>query len=476
MSSGESVAGQKFQCERFEWVGLLGDVGVIFSMHHMGHEPPLSGLLWSARVNASVPGRSKVEAKTVSQTGISFADLMATENEVIRWNAAARIYSDEVSDAATELIAVWARWRRYRPPIVRDWLQRQEQEAEQGYLQRVRNASVAYRPVHGEVTQRLEQYETQRQLQLRQKEELKEAKRAPLRARFEAWRRQQDAIDAATEVMWGYSIAGNVAYVFIPDARPQDSVRLAPNGRALATALLELEKVGVTGVDWAAAARESVEEMVGIGNFSSWWERIHGTARNLRANDEAVKTVAEAFTRTSQALEAAGRPGLGEFDSGGDRSRRAIGWKVIFDWSMLGVRPPAITPPPLPADYAMAGGDWYLGTFERDDRPVSDVVLTAGYEPYFANNGVQWFAAGEYRIGETSLHTNPYQRIYAWEFSTPAKFAEGAFRDEMIFIADGQAPYRLTISGYAEPEQYIPYVRGLARVIAESVLRLVPAT
>lgn len=77
-----------------------------------------------------MPGNSNVEANTVSQVGISYADLLATEDEVIRWNAAARIYSDEVSDAATELLAVWSRWLRFRPPVVRDWLRRREQEEE----------------------------------------------------------------------------------------------------------------------------------------------------------------------------------------------------------------------------------------------------------------------------------------------------------------------------------------------------------
>ncbi|MGI5215336.1 hypothetical protein [Plantactinospora sp. CA-290183] len=430
------------------------------------------------------PGWTPVRARDV--TDVPGADghyrlqvigsLPVTDGELRRWNEAAEASLRELAGAEGDLSRVrdLARtWRHIRMvPLAGARLRRRERLGEERFRQRFRAVAAAYLPVRREVEERLAQRHAERQEKLRRGRERAEASRRAYQASFDAYWARFERFDAAARLpLWSYEVRDGTAYV---------SVAPSPTSAVDATELAGTLLGGP--VEWAEAARRAAEQTVGAGEFDSWWRRVDGRVRNQRARDEAVALVVEAIDGTCRALEAAGRPDLVAITGDSSPRQSVLGWQVGFDCSALTVAPPVVPPPPLPL-HQDSGGRWWYRTFDKDHgRPghgsaVRDVVLAAGRPRGGPTGQPYWFPDG-YRVAETRTdgYTDYTRHRRRWEFESPQRFAAVLFEDEVRYwssTSSHRGTYSFRLAEFADPAEFGPFVRVVARVVADGFLRLV---
>nr|WSW57189.1 hypothetical protein OG513_00440 [Streptomyces sp. NBC_00998] len=355
-----------------------------------GAEGPVPDLLGSSRLS-----RTRVKAT-------------ATPQEVTAWNAAALACLSELTPSIAELERVEARlWRWRRRWVSRRWAEGTYGRAKAVFLERVEPAAAAYRPVREAVERRIAEQEQERIDAGRRAYQEQERRLAEARARFAEWEWRQAAAD-----------------------------RPLPGG----STPRELAARGETPPAWPAELRETV------GDIDAWWRRVHASARNERARDEAVRKVAGAITETAAALEAAGRPGISTVKDRPHEARH--GWWVHFDWSGLPDATPLRTPPDMPTGHLYAG-QW-RGAAYHPDR-ILLVRRPSG-------------AYGLASVTSESIANGMATRYKWWEREIEG-FAQALVPERLDYHAAHtfQVAVSLRITDHADPAVFVPYADAVAR-------------
>lgn len=392
---------------KISWLNhAIADAGLValywFPEEAGGDERALAGVLCFSRVS-----RTRVQ-------------LPGTPREMTAWNAAALVYLAELVPALTELERVEDRVRRWRRRLgSRRWGEATYGRAEAAFLERVEPAADAYRPVREAVERRIAEQEAERVEAGRRAYREQERRREEARARFEAWERRQAAAD-----------------------------RPLPGG----STPRELAARGETPRDWPAELRETV------GDVDAWWLRVLASVRNERAREEAVRTVAAAVTATTEALEAAGRPGIGVVKDRPYETRQ--GWWVHFTWSGLPDTTPFLgTPPGMPTGHLYAG-QWRAGVFHPDR-----VLLLRRH------SGVYGLAV----VTSESI-ANGLATRYKWQDWEIGRFAQALVPDRLAYHTSHtyEVAVRLPLVDHADPDIYVPYAGAVARRATAAFRALTP--
>ena len=177
-------------------------------------------------------------------------------------------------------------------------------------------------------------------------------------------------------------------------------------------------------------------------------DAVSRAQRNLRARDDAKRQIVKAVEQAWQALELAGRPGIGPVRPDPHYSQQLRGWRVDLDWSSLTAHRPVVTPPPQVRSRL---GNWVLL-----DEPHPRT-------PYVA-------------LTEDGVVAVP-QRVtfHAWDLLSAADFAERIMFDWFTWWPhQGELQY-FRIAEHADPTEYLPYVHGITEVIAEGFSTITPS-
>ncbi|MCS7480683.1 hypothetical protein ACFFQW_31980 [Umezawaea endophytica] len=333
----------------------------------------------------------------------------ATEAETAEWSAAAAAYVDEVAAAARELGLAERRTSKWRgAPLTRRWAKAKFDEAVTSFVDRVGAATARYQPVREAIDARLVEQEATRLREAEQ--ERKEQARAWRLAegRFLAWSRRHAAADLE-----------------VVDGRTP---------RQLAA-------------EDAAPAEWPPEVVAAVGDVDEWWAGLRESAVNRHARATAVRTVVEAVTATTAALERAGRPGIEVVE--GEPSATLDGWWVEFSWPDLPGVQRLSRPPDIPVDHLWQGDWWYdLYLYDR-------LALTPTWR-------------GDY-VFATPTSTeigNGVARRHSWLTWTVAEFADNLFPDRVTYRQryhyDGK-DVGIPMTDYADPAIFLPYVDAVTR-------------
>jgi hypothetical protein len=143
--------------------------------------------------------------------------------------------------------------------------------------------------------------------------------------------------------------------------------------------------------------------------------RLDSTERNMRAREAVMDEMVTAIETAYAALERAGRPGLGLVDPHPRHIERIEGWRVAVDWAALAAPRPMVAP--------SAG-------IRDPHTDFGHVALTGD-----GLVAVSWAVSAN-----------------AWDRRSPWEYADWILLDR--FMVD-----------QTEPDEYIPYARGVARVV-----------
>ncbi|MGH4023791.1 MAG: hypothetical protein ACRDRV_04315, partial [Pseudonocardiaceae bacterium] len=186
--------------------------------------------------------------------------------------------------------------------------------------------------------------------------------------------------------------------------------------------------------------------------------------RNVQARTAAVAAIVAAIEQAAAALEVAEQPGAQVFAGSSGSIPAVRGWQVTFRWPDSPVAIPSLRPP-KPVCHCQRPSGWWYGAF-GESRYLPRVVLTAATVHRFEQETRDLPA---YRLARKrpSGFTDYDRHLWRWELESPAEFAEELLDDRISWLCQCAAqppPFQLT--EHADADQYIPYVRQLAQVVA----------
>jgi hypothetical protein len=165
--------------------------------------------------------------------------------------------------------------------------------------------------------------------------------------------------------------------------------------------------------------------------------RLDKTEQNKLARGAALAAMLTAIEGAFGALERAGRPGFGPVDPDPRHRERIHGWRVPIDWAALTEPTPVVTPPPMPNQV----GNWSMGS--GDHAQFGHVVLT----------------------GDGSVAVSWRLSYHAWDRKSPFEYANWMLLDWFMWWTSDYRPISFPMADHSEPDEYIPYVEGVSRVV-----------
>jgi hypothetical protein len=175
---------------------------------------------------------------------------------------------------------------------------------------------------------------------------------------------------------------------------------------------------------------------------------VHGTARNLRAREQAVARLRAAVATTMKTLRVADFPGAEAHVLDSSPREPVTGWIIRFDRTALA--PP---PLPMPPQEVLRSGTFHADVFMYELH--SSHVFTTPGQFAWTSSPADWYLRSQRR----------------WSYDAPDWFADHALDPELTVSGpDGHGiHYTFPVTHVLAPDIYIPYINAASDLIAETV-------